>query len=47
MNLTKSQTLINHSKFRGLSVQDIQAKLDVQMSELVECDKCGNYVKAD
>jgi transcription initiation factor IIE alpha subunit len=47
MNLTKSQTLINYSKLSILSIQDIQAKLDAQMSELLQCDKCGNYVKAD
>jgi hypothetical protein len=47
MNLTKSQILINHSKLSGLCIQQIQQKLDGQMIELIECDKCGNYAKAD
>ena len=47
MNLVKSQILINHSKLSGLSIKEIQQKLDGQMNELIECDKCGNYAKAD
>lgn len=43
----KSQFLINSSKFVNLTVQEIQAKLDANTDELLECDKCGNYAKAD
>lgn len=47
MNMTKSQTITYPSKFTTLSLQNIQAQLDSQINDLLECDKCGNYVKAD
>lgn len=47
MNIFRSQTLIIDSKISSLTAEEIQTKLDAKTNELFDCDKCGNYVKAD